>query len=84
MTAESAICFCSVCLYLQDACSLGHALQYTGLIAVLEEDGPVVINIPHLDKHGGCACPPAACWTIVWNRFVFVFGLFVQPQKQTH
>lgn len=52
--------------YLKDAGSLGHALQYGGLIAVLQEDGSVVINILHLDKYSGCACPPAACWTIVY------------------
>lgn len=51
--------------YLKDAGSLGHALQYGGFIAVLEEDGSVVVNILHLDKYSGCACPPTACRTVV-------------------
>ena len=65
--------FVSRCvLYLEDAGSSGHALQYAGLIAVLQEDGSVVVNILPLDEHGGCACPPAARRTVVY------------VQKQTH
>lgn len=55
-----------VCVFnLEDAGSPGHALQDAGLITVLEEDGSVVVDILHLDKHSSCSCPPAACWTIV-------------------
>lgn len=55
----------SVAFHLKYAGSLGNALQYAGLVAVLQEDGSVVINILHLNKYSGCACPPTACWTIV-------------------
>lgn len=51
--------------HLKDAGSLGDTLQYTGLIAVLKEDGSVVVNILHLNKHRGRARPPTACWTVV-------------------
>lgn len=57
---------CACVFYLKDAGSLGHALQYGGFIAVLEEDGSVVVNILHLDIYSGCACPPTACWTVVY------------------
>lgn len=52
--------------YLEDAGPLGNALQDAGLIAVLEEDGPVVVHVLHLHQHGGCAGPPAACWAVVY------------------
>lgn len=63
-------CVCAV--YPQDAGSLGHILRCAGLIAVLEKDGSVVINILHLDKYSGGSCSPAARWTVVY------------VQKQTH
>lgn len=59
--ALSIVCVC----YLKNAGSPGHTLQYAGLIAVLEEDGSVVVDILHLYKHSGCARPPAARWTVV-------------------
>lgn len=60
--AFAIVCF----LYLENAGSSRHALQDADLIAVLQEDGPVVVDILHLDKHSGCTCPPAACWTVVF------------------
>lgn len=45
---------------------MGHRLQHTGLIAVLQEDRPVVINVLYFNKYGGSACPSAACWTVVY------------------
>ncbi|KAG7230096.1 hypothetical protein INR49_009816, partial [Caranx melampygus] len=54
------------CLFDYDAGSSRHALQDAGLVAVLEEDGSVVVDILHFDKHSSCSCPPAACWTIVY------------------
>lgn len=58
-----------VCVFhLKDAGSSGDALQYAGLIAILKEDGSVVIYILHLNKYSGCACPPAACWTVVYMK----------------
>lgn len=59
-------CVCVCVFNLEDAGSSGHTLQDAGLIAVLEEDGSVVVDILHLDKHSGRSCPPAACWTIVY------------------
>lgn len=56
-----------VCAFhLKDAGSSGNTLQYAGLIAVLQEDGSVVVNILHLNKYRGCACSPTACWTVVY------------------
>ena len=60
----SRVC-ASLAVYLQDAGSYGDILQYAGLVAVLEEDGSVVVHVQYFYKHCGCACPPAACWTIV-------------------
>lgn len=56
--------------HLKYAGSLGNTLQHAGLVAVLQEDGSVVVNILHLDEHSGCACSPTACWTVVcvWKQ----------------
>lgn len=54
-----------VAFHLKYAGSLGNALQYAGLVAVLQKDGSVVINVLHLNEHSGRACSPTACWTIV-------------------
>ena len=70
MTGECAVCFLMcvsimcVC-HLKDAGSSGHTLQYAGLVAVLEEDGSVVVDVLHLDKYSGRARPPAARWAVV-------------------
>lgn len=58
-------CASCVAFHLQYAGSLGNALQYAGLVAVLQEDGSVVVDVLHLDEHGGRACSPTACWTVV-------------------
>lgn len=55
-------------LHLKYAGSLGDALQHAGLVAVLQEDGPVVVHILHLHKHGGRACPATARWTVVCGQ----------------
>lgn len=52
--------------HLKDAGSPGDTLQYAGLIAVLQEDGSVVVNILNLNKYSGCSCSPTARWTIVY------------------
>lgn len=58
-----------VCVFhLKDAGSLRHALQYAGLIAVLEEDGPVVVNVLHFHKNGGRACSAAARRAVICRR----------------
>lgn len=54
--------------HLKDAGSLRHALQHAGLIAVLEEDGSVVVNILHFNKHGGRAGSAAACRSIIYQQ----------------
>lgn len=66
------MCLVVCVVHLKDAGSSGHALQYAGLVAILEEDGSVVIYVLHFNKYSGCACPPAACWTVVY------------VQKRTH
>lgn len=63
ISTRSAVCVCV--FYPNDAGSLGHALHYAGLIAVLEEDGSVVVHVLHLHKHGGRARPAAAGRTVV-------------------
>lgn len=63
-------CASCVAFHLKYAGALGNALQYAGLVAVLQEDGPVVVDVLHLHEHGGRACPPAARRTVVcaWKQ----------------
>lgn len=53
----------ATCLY--NAVALRDVLRDAGLIAALQEDGPVVIHIEDGDKHGGCAGVPLANGAIV-------------------
>lgn len=51
--------------HLHDAVALGDVLGDTGLVAALQEDGPVVIHVQDSDEHGGSAGAPLAYGAIV-------------------
>ena len=74
------VCVCAVRQNLEDAGPVGHVLQHAGLVAVLEEDGSVVVHVQHLHEHGGRARPPAARWAVVWGRDQYVRIISVHPR----
>ncbi|KAG7268026.1 hypothetical protein CRUP_021207 [Coryphaenoides rupestris] len=53
---------------LHDAGAPGHVLQHAGLVAALQEDGSVVVDVQHLHEHGGRARPAAARRPVLSGR----------------
>lgn len=55
--------------YLEHTGSSRDVLQNGSLVAVLKEDGPIVVDIQHFYVDGSCACFSVPSWAVIYKKY---------------